>query len=169
MANQATFHAKISADARQFVQEVESANDAIRGLVQSYDKISKSSGKASGSADKTRKKSTQSEIKAMQDAAIAAGNKVTQAALDNQKKVDQARNGKSSRAKMLQNAEAKYSFDSARQGRQRQNAKIAAEHERKVTREKTAQNAEAREAFNFVRKQVEAEEKRLQIFKEISG
>ena len=97
MANQATFHAKISADARQFVQEVESANSAIKSLVSSYDKISKSSGKASGSADKGRKKSTETEIKSMQDAAIAAGNKVTQAALDNQKKVDQARNASASK------------------------------------------------------------------------
>jgi TP901 family phage tail tape measure protein len=163
MANQATFHAKISADARQFVQEVESANDAIRGLVQSYDKISKSSGKASGSADKGRKKSTDSEIKSMQDAAIAAGNKVTQAALENQRKVDQSRN-----ASIKKDTGTKATRRAGRLEGPSQNLaqEVSLINQKKtveatISRQKMLQNAEAKEAFAFAKREVEAERVRV--------
>lgn len=169
MANQATFHAKISADARQFVQEVESANDAIKSLVSSYDKISKSSGKASGSADKSRKKSTETEIKSMQDAAIAAGNKVTQAALDNQKKVDQARNASIKKDTGTKAARGTGRLEGPSQNLAQEVALINQKKtvEATISRQKTLQNAEAKEAFDFARRQVEAERQRVALAGEL--
>ena len=161
MANQATFHAKISADARQFVQEVESANDAIKSLVSSYDKISQSSGSASGKADKTRKKSTESEIKGMQDAAIAAGNKVTQAALDNQKKVDQARR-KTGKEENLSPEAANAREALALISRREKTA-------RQIVAAKALENTEAKESVLNSKAQANAEERRLRLLKETSG
>ena len=90
MANQATFHAKISADARQFVTEIENANQALQGLIAAYDKVSSSGSKASAGADKGRKKNVEAEIKSMQDEAIKAGKRVTDAELENIAKVKKA-------------------------------------------------------------------------------
>ena len=165
MANQATFHAKISADARQFVQEVENANDAIKSLVGSYDKISKSSGKSSGKADKSRKKSTESEIKGMQDAAIAAGNKVTQAALENQRKVDQARQ-KDNKKKNTHGVQDERRLNSGARG-----AIIAGR--KKAARELIAlgvlEKTQYKESLENSKRQVAAEEKRVQLAKELNA
>ena len=169
MANQATFHAKISADARQFVQEVENANSAIKSLVSSYDKISSSGAKASGSADKTRKKSTQNEIKAMQDAAISAGDRVTQAALDNQKKVDQARNASIKKEATIRSARGTDRLEGPTQGLAQEAALINRKKadEAAISRQKMLQNSEAKEAFDFARRQVGAEKERIALQRQL--
>lgn len=79
MASGATFHAKISADAREFIEQVESASKALQGLVGAYESTGKATSSDSGSGK--AKKRAESDIKSLQQQALAAGKEAHEQAM----------------------------------------------------------------------------------------
>jgi len=71
-SNNATFHAKITADASDFVKQVESANEALTGLVGAYGKAGKASKGNPGKSASKAQKDTGKEAKAVWDKAQSA-------------------------------------------------------------------------------------------------
>jgi len=71
-SNNATFHAKITADASDFVKQVESANQALTGLVGAYGKAGKASKGNPGKSASKAQKDTGKEAKAVWDKAQSA-------------------------------------------------------------------------------------------------
>lgn len=89
MASGATFHAKITADAREFIQQVEDASAALQGLVGAYKETGKASGATTG--NKKGKKQAEQDIKSLQQEAMKAGSDAHKKALGEIKKETEER------------------------------------------------------------------------------
>jgi TP901 family phage tail tape measure protein len=63
MADNATFHAKVSADARQFVEQIQDATEAVRGLISAYGEASKSASQATKDSGTKEAKQAEKSIK----------------------------------------------------------------------------------------------------------
>jgi TP901 family phage tail tape measure protein len=63
MADNATFHAKVSADARQFVEQIQDATEAVRGLISAYGEVGKSASQASKDNGSKEAKQAEKSIK----------------------------------------------------------------------------------------------------------
>lgn len=88
--NNTTFHAKITADARQFIEQVESASQSLQGLISAYGqagkKASSGAAKASGGAQDAKK-----EVKDVFSVAKQEQQALHQAALQNEQELAAAR------------------------------------------------------------------------------
>ena len=74
MASGATFHAKITADAREFIAQVEGAQEALKGLIQE----TKGAGKAGKSGTASNASKVKKEQKSAQQNAMRASDELHQ-------------------------------------------------------------------------------------------
>lgn len=88
MANQnTTFHAKITADARQFIEQVEGASQSLEQLVSVYNKVSKDATSASSKAATGAQGNAQKEVKDIFNVAKKEQEALHQAAMQDEREL----------------------------------------------------------------------------------
>lgn len=86
MADRATFHAKISADARQFVEQVKEATDSLNALVSAYDKAGKQGAKAQKSTGTKEARQAEKNVDDVYDRMQQRQKEVSTQAIENIRK-----------------------------------------------------------------------------------
>ena len=160
MASGATFHAKITADAREFIAQVEGAQEALKGLIQE----TKGAGKAGKSGTASNASKVKKEQKSAQQNAMRAADELHQKELQNIKKENEARKnflkqfegGDAARGARLQ-ITAFANQLKAERGRAGRYSSIAQKEEARAIRvERQKQAAKEREIANLNRQQLDA-------------
>ena len=160
MASGATFHAKITADAREFIAQVEGAQEALKGLIQE----TKGAGKAGKSGTASNASKVKKEQKSAQQNAMRAADELHQKELQNIKKENEARKnflkqfegGDAARGARLQITAFASQLKSERSRAGRYSSIAQKEEARAIRVERQKQAAKEREIANLNRQQLDA-------------